>query len=427
MMLEDVLSRTLLLMRGDLVAEVTDDVLVAALTGVSVVIAADAQACATRSGQSAIVATALTVARSGHEVWLDCPDVPLVGHQPPLRGTNLREAILEAGDDLLPGRRISSGRPDNCDLAVVLGRVLVPVAGRILRFDADDWSMRLGGVPAGWSGGAWPVGALAIAPLAAAEAFKHAMRSLATSAASPGYFDLLYAPADEVRFEMAPAGTPHVAQLPDFDIVSGGAIANALLFALLRVPGLVGHGRVLDDDLSALSNLNRNALLRRSAAGVHKVVDLAVLSRASGVTLASEPLRFEAGMALAPTVLVGVDDIPSRWAVQSTGPVWTGVGATDRFSVLVSSHGPGQPCSGCLHPVAPPPSDAPIPTCAFVSFLSGLLLAARWLGELGGFRPEQQTFLNALRPEGWEWATMPLAPAERCPVGCDASVTRKAA
>lgn len=74
--------------------------------------------------------------------------------------------------------------------------------------------------------------------------------------------------------------------------------------------------------------------------------------------------------------------------------------------------------------------DGPIPTAAFVSLLSGLLLIARWqraLGAAGETLANQQTFVNALRPEGWSFGSMPVAPIVNCPVGCKASITRRAA
>lgn len=428
MTLNEALSRTLLLMRTDLDTSTPEAELLDALTSVRVVVHVGPDAMATRSGQTAIVTAALTMARSGHSVWVDGADVAMIGHQPPLAGGNLIEALVATGDDLLPGRSIGRGTPPQADLAVMVGRA-VPAAGaaRVVAIDAKDWSARLSVSPMAWSGDDWPLGAVGAGALVASEAFRIAMRRLAAHARDRAYFDELYAPSGEVSFSIAPDRTPATSALPGFDFVSGGAIANAALFALARLPGLSGTGRVLDDDVSALSNLNRNALLVRSALDVHKVVDLA--QRVGGLAISPEPVRYTAGMRVEPTTLMGVDDIPSRWAVQAAGPEWLGVGATEGFAVLASSHAAGQPCVGCLHPIAAAP-DGPIPTAAFVSLLSGLLLVARWqrsLGPEGGAIPDQQTFLNALRPEGWNFGSMPIAANPACPVGCAASRSRKAA
>lgn len=428
MSITDALSRTLLLMRTDLGPSVSDDELLDAMTSVRVALCAGTNALATHSGQTALVTAALTMARSGHEVWIDAPDVDTVGAQSPLARGALIDQIVATGDDLLPGRAIRRGSPMRADLVVTIG---VPVAeipaGLRVAIDVEDWSARIDREPRAWSGGEWPMGSIGAGALAASEAFRVSMRRLAAHARHRAYFDELYAPTTSARFELAPPTTPTTARLPRFTLVSGGAIANAALFALARLPGVAGEGRVLDDDVSALSNLNRNALLVRSALDVSKVSDLA--RRCRGISIDPAPLRYVKGMPIAPTALVGVDDIPSRWAVQSAGPAWLGIGATEGFSVLASSHAPTQPCAGCLHPVAAAP-DGPIPTAAFVSLLSGLLLAARWLRSLGpegAALQDQQTFVNALRPEGWQIGGMPVAPNLACPVGCAASRARAAA
>jgi hypothetical protein len=48
---------------------------------------------------------------------------------------------------------------------------------------------------------------------------------------------------------------------------------------------------------------------------------------------------------LAPSVVVGVDDIKSRWLVQSFQPEWLVVGATAHFLVIVSEHMKDMPCA----------------------------------------------------------------------------------
>ena len=269
------------------------------------------------------------------------------------------------------------------------------------------------------------MGGMATGALAAAEAFKLAMRGLRGRALAPDYFDLLYAPCAAVEVRLAAADTLESADLPNFDLISGGAIANAVLFVLHRLPAIKGTCRVLDNDRSALSNLNRNALLVRSALGERKVDDLARFG--GDLSVHPEPVRFEEGMPLAETVLIGVDDIPSRWAAQRAGSPWLGVGATESFNVLVSSHEPDQACVGCLHPMDGGLGGA-IPTAAFVSFWSGLLLVSRWLRELTAASPahaDQQLFLNALRPESWAYGATPVGANAACPVGCRASTAAR--
>lgn len=423
-MLIDALNRTLLLMRTDLVETVTDEMLLEALTATTVVLSADAAALFAHSGQSAFVTAALLMARSGHDVWLDAPNVPLLDAQPPVGSGTLLEALSEVGEDLLPDVRFQIGRPARqATLAVIFaGSAEVTAAEQTIVLDATDWSATLSPQPdknGAWSGTEWPVGGLAAATLAAGEAFKAAMRKLRSHARSTPMFDDLYAPAAQAAVELAPADTPRASGLGAFDIISGGAIANALLHVLLRIPGLTGTGRVIDDDASALSNLNRNALLRRSRLDAPKVEDLA--SYAGTLELTPLVHRYGSGEAedpeLADVVLVGVDHIPSRWAAQRARPAWLGIGATERFSVQVSVHEPGSACAQCLHP-DDAPIDGPIPTAAFVSYWAGLILAVALLRRAAAGRreaDEQQSFFPALRPEAWRWAHSHVPKRDGCP------------
>jgi hypothetical protein len=82
--------------------------------------------------------------------------------------------------------------------------------------------------------------------------------------------------------------------------------------------------------------------------------------------------------AFAPKVLVGVDDIPTRWNVQLQQPHWLGIGATTHWDAMAAYHEQGLACAQCLHP-RDDPTTALIPTVAFVSYFAGLLLACYFL------------------------------------------------
>ena len=418
-MLAEALNRTTLLMRTELREDVAEPMLVDALAGLTVVISADSSIVETAPGRTAVVTAALLMARSGHRVWIDCPDASMTEPQPPLAQTRLHDALRRAGADLLPDRTIEIGSPaEPVHFAVVFGKGQAPSATDVLYIGASDWSASLSAVsPRDWTAAAQPFGAMAAGALAASEAFKVAMRGLAPFARSRQAYDRMFAAATEAVIDLAPAAARPAPDVGVFDLVSGGAIANAALFTLLRTPGILGRCRVIDNDESALSNLNRNALLLRSGVGRAKVEDLA----RHGHSLEIQPVveRYREGQFLGAVVLLGVDDIPSRWAAQRQRPDWLGVGATAGFAVQISSHDATTPCAGCLHPVAGD-TDGPIPTVAFVSFWAGLLLAVRLL-----FRQEDrilvgdQTWFSPLRPEGWSYAKMGLSAHADCPVGCD--------
>ena len=264
------------------------------------------------------------------------------------------------------------------------------------------------------------------AALAANEAFKFAMRRMP-----------LRNPADQVFFEASRAchwnfgPLPLLQQIVDFgqvDVISGGAISQACLYALMRFPDIQMRGRVFDDDLTGQSNLNRNMLTLASDIGSLKVE---IISERCGSKLQLRPIanRFTCETSevdkLAPRVLVGVDHIPSRWNVQRHAPGWIAVSGTSHFSVSSSAHSAGSACCGCLHPVDDPAAANPIPTVSFVSFWAGLAMAVRLFREVIGnpySSDRQHLWLTPLRmdlPHAAMWLPVPLH--RDCPVHCLAS------
>jgi hypothetical protein len=210
---------------------------------------------------------------------------------------------------------------------------------------------------------------------------------------------------DAVELELAPDDTAEVAYLGRFDIISAGAIANGLLYCLGRLDGVTGSGRVIDFDQGDLSNMNRNMLLLANRVRDLKVEVLTDAFR-DALTLQALPLRYDELTAawigaLAPHVLVGVDDIATRWTIQAQWPLWLGIGATSHWSAMASFHTANLACARCQHPVDDA-LDTPIPTVAFVSFWAGLLLTTYLLHSIAtGERHTlaQQTYITPLRPE----------------------------
>jgi hypothetical protein len=409
MTLRDALDRTLLLMRDEVGEEVNDSVLLAALTGTRVAIIADEMNLATHAAQTAFITAAILMARSGHSVFLLAPDAPLIGPQPPLQPGRMVEQLLRVGKDMLPGVEFVAGDPaEEVDLAIALGDSAIKVrARRRIRLNAEPWA----GVIARedhmqrWNTPWWPFGALAAAAIAAGEAFKIAMRKLLPVALNPAGTAAVFADTDELTFSLAPADTPYCRDLGNLDFVSGGAIVNAALYALARIPAVNGRGRIIEPDTSAISNLNRYMLLLRSQLEGSKARDLAELLgnglRFEPIDQLYEPELLKTIAPLAPTVVVGVDDIPTRWVVQQAKPEWLVIGATTHWSAMASFHREGLGCAQCLHP-EDDPGVAPIPTTACVSFWAGLLAATYFarhtIGQTISIK-QQQTFLTPFRPE----------------------------
>lgn len=273
-----------------------------------------------------------------------------------------------------------------------------------------------------WTPSEWPLAGLAAAGLVAGEAFKAAMRRVRSFAIDVHMFDQQYAPTRSVALKLqAPRVTSHPLDLGEFDCVSAGAIAHATLFALARIPGIRGACRVIDDDVSDLTNLNRNALLRRSRVGLRKVTDLGT-QNLGNLRVTGLPTRLSVDgaqeLSLASSLLVGVDHIPTRWVVQNARPSWLSIGATSHSMAMVSFHENGLGCARCLHPVDDDRNDDPIPTLSIVSHWAGLMLAEMFLGHCAGNAVpaiRQSTCFWPLRPEAGRWdAPVPRRP--HCPV-----------
>jgi molybdopterin/thiamine biosynthesis adenylyltransferase len=228
----------------------------------------------------------------------------------------------------------------------------------------------------------------------------------------------------EIQLKLAPLAGAAV-DLGAVDVISAGAITNAALFALLAWPGCSGRLRVLDDDMAEESNLNRYALLRREHLHRAKVEALAAQAT-SHLAIQGVPERYSEQVAselgtLAPRVLIGVDDIPSRWLVARQAPGWVCVGASTHFEAIVSEHVPGAPCPGCLHP-HDDDGVGEIPTVSFVSQLAGYLQAYRLLANAQGIEPTLPTLaapfnLGSARP----LMAVGMPARADCPVGCAAS------
>lgn len=422
MVLRTALDRTLLLMRDD-VRDAADDLrLLQALTGTVVALVGNRQNLTSHSAQTAFVTTAQLLARSGHQVQLFAPDDEMRFAQPPLGRRQLVSALVDCGHDLMPGCTFHVEPPArNIDLCIVFGdsQPIVP-ARRTIFVHASDWSARLTPIGERWPRSTDnPFGGLAVAGLSAAEAFKVAMMKVRRYCRDAAWFLEQFKPTETTSIDLAPSTTPLTRNLEAFDLVSAGAISHSVLYALARIPGVRGYGRVFDDDKYAATNLNRYMLLLRQFLAQRKVTHLADLNL-GGFRLDPIPARFHSKAhyvhPLAPRMLVGVDHIPSRWEAQMLSPQWLGIGATTHWSAMASFHDPQGACAGCLHPYDDR-DERDIPTVAFVSFWAGLLLTVYFLCELGGMSDvhrERQSFLTPFRPEAL-WRS-PVAQHPACPV-----------
>ena len=424
----DQLSRTVALYRTEF--EIADESLILdRLTKLQVALVAGDEVLKTRAGQVALLTSAMLLARSGHQVFINIFDVPLIGYQPPFRGQTIYEAINNLRGELISGSDISIGFPVRPDVAFDIGgRSSIPpmTARKTISVAWSAWAGEIAEWP--WKAPTteddWPMGAMAAAVLVAAEAIKFAGRQLAPISGHPAYVRELFAPSPTAMLRLAPEYTPKMSALGAFDIISAGAVSNAILYALLRLPDVVGDARAFDKEGSEPSNRNRNMLLIASLEHLAKVELFAHFGRGLGVT----PIRshfVHADLAgLAENVAVGVDDIPTRWLLAGARVNWMGVGATTDFGSMASFHFSHSACAACMHPHNED-APGPTPTIAFVSFLSGLMVAADFLVELSrsaANTASKQRVIFPLRcdtPDGVH-ATR-VSPRADCPAHCPAS------
>lgn len=435
----EALDRTIRLMRDHLVAAATDERLLQSLLSTHVTLVADANNLASPAGQTAFVTTALLLLRSGITVALDAPETPLLGVQAPLHGDELVSALLAVSEDLIPGVRcVRVTAPVTSDAIVLLGDS-DERAGHVaaLRICLSGKSLE-GRIKTGHNvvGRRWertitsPFGALISGGLAASEVHKVVMRSLRDVACGPTVFDAQFAVSVSAALSLDPDGDVSeamVARMGDgfdlgkVDAISGGAIIHSVLYALVRLPGVHGRLRVIEPDIAEETNLNRYALLSRSHVRAGKAASLAGMSLGE---LSIEPitLRYDRSTplaidGLADAVIVGVDDIPTRWAAQRARPRWLGIGATTHYSAMSSEHVRGMACAKCLHPFDSH-DIGPIPTIAFVSHWAGLLLAWRLVRHRLGILVQarmQTDYLTPLRTDlpASMWRS-PVAPRLDC-------------
>jgi hypothetical protein len=425
----DALSRTAQLIRLDVFGGEADEAaIIEGLRSTTVRIVADGRNVGTPAGQTAVAALYGQVAMIGLRVDLDVADVPLEADQPPLRRTHLATALEDYGANLIPwGARPRAGAPA---VTFVIGDTPWQ-SGPAFRLHGGPWTCRVESADrlgAPWDGN-WPFGALAAGAAGAAEAFRAALPAVAATVGAPippqEWWVLdLDRPVD-IDIAVPGVGARLGPNVGAVDLISGGAIMTSTLYVLLRVPSIRGELRVIEPEAFDLPNLNRYPLMRRADVDRAKAQ---ILTGWSAGGLQVEPIvrKLDEELivelrGLRPSVCIGVDDIPSRWAAQRAAPGWVCVGATSHGFVMVTTHRPEGPCAGCAHP-RDSEDRGPIPTISFVSFWAGLMQARALLANAANVATDPSVYIapfamfgpRAIHPQG-------LTPNQACPVGCLAS------
>lgn len=424
----DGLTRTILLSRDYVSDHLTDEEICLNLQSVRVLCVSDSQNLSSYSGQTALVTLVSLLGRMGMQVGLCMPEVEMVGPQPPLTTGPLRAMLLTLSENVIAGAFVRRNVGFQPDIVFLLGDTKFDSRQLFWRLSGEDWagSLKMGDTTTkshAWRS-SWTAGSMISAALAANEAFKFAVRRLELRDSKSQIF---FEASQTSSFDFGKISwSQGTIDLGCIDVISAGAISQSALYALLRFPVVRMSARIFDDDITAPSNLNRNMLTLAHHIGVPKVQLMADVC-APRFQLQPVKARFtDAGAgALASQVVIGVDDIPSRWAIQRVSSGWLAVGGTSHFSVSSSDHCSTRPCCGCLHPVDDI-NGGTIPTVSFVSFWAGLATAVRLLrkciGQAYG-REQQHLWITPLRldlPHAAMW--LPVAAAPNCPVRCRASL-----
>jgi hypothetical protein len=371
------------------------------------------------------------LAMMGLQIDLDVPAVGLRAAQPPLRGNSLPAALTDYSADLLPGGSArASATPD---VTFALGDTPAPPG--TVRVSGTHWTAAAGALLPGsrWRG-TGSAGAMAAAAAAAPEGLRAAAPHIAERLERPAPADPRWRtfPGRQVNLDLSRYQVDGPVALGEVDVISGGAITNAALYALLRMPAFTAAIRVIEPDVLAMANLNRYALARRSMLRWPKIRALGSFQTPrisiTGLEETFDDTTAQRLASIAPRMLVGVDHIPSRWAAQRAATGWVCVGASSHDFVLVSAHPPRSACAGCAHP-RDEDIVGEIPTISFVSLWAGLIEALE-LAVTAGRAPASARTTHVWpfgldNPRGIHYLTQ--APAPGCPVGCQASAALLAA
>lgn len=419
------LDRTLLLSRQIIVGgEANDAAVDAALGRTTVSLVADEENLRSHAGKYAVATLAWLCLAQGCQVRLVMPHTKLAGPLPPLRHGEMRESIADMASDLVPGTSVSidqSTRDE--DIVFVLGDTSWVSGARMAwRLTAGAWwgSTRTVKTAVRRISEDMPIGAGIAAAIAAPEPYKAALASASAAIGRKPQIPELLKPTSTAIVQVAEVTSTIRDQIKSVDMVSGGAITNALLQLILNVPRVTADLRVLDDDRLEVSNLNRYALSRQSQVGRYKA-DVLRAWETDDIRITAKRIRVTADTVsqlqpFASRIVVGADSVAARWTAQEQRPLWLGIGSTADFMTLTSEHQPNTACAGCLHPVDDDVV-APIPTVSFVSYWAGLLVAARLLRSNPNPEEKQALMLWPLRldePHSAMWFRVAMNPS--CPI-----------
>lgn len=411
-----------------------EDAIAAGLAATTARLIADETNMSSRAGQAALVTTVQLIARMGIQIELVVPEIELATEVPPLRRRTLQAALLELGEDLIPGTSIRT-QHERADVTFCFGDTPSSET-EVVRVTASDLGCRLTRDQTRTTRIDCDValGALAAAAAAAAIALDAALVNIERATNLKRSSRLRPSPGPPVELDLAqlfPEIDASIHDACEIDVISGGAVTNAFIATQLWLPHRHTTLRVLDNDTVEQHNLNRCLQLRASdAKHRHHKVDVLAQSSTASLHIVGVRERFtetnrELILPFAEYVVVGVDDIPARWRIQEAQPANLYIGATTNNEAILTTHHPGQPCAACAHPDPNPSQGQFIPAISFVSFWAGLLQSCVLLAEAARPHPSRRitVYPFALGEPNWNNITK-LPNGASCPLQCHASQNR---
>lgn len=426
---EKALSRTTRLINQHYLGGAADeDAIAAGLAESTVRLIGDAENLSSRSGQAAFATAFQLIARMGVGIELHAPEVEPVAEVAPLRGRTLRAALLDLGQDLVPGTVLRE-HPGEAQATFAFGDTPCAQMDAIFVTATDLGCLltRNDAERAKFSS-EFPLGGLAAGAAVAAIALDAVLPQIERVAGTRRVNQRHPSPGPPVRIDLAdlfPTIRADPAKIGRVDAISAGAVTNALVAVLVWLPRIHADLRVIDDDDVEIHNVNRCLQFRASDAGEPKVDTLAESSRGSLTICGIETRLTSESLAeiapLAERIAAGVDNSKARWFAQEQWPAHLYIGATSNHEAVLTTHHPGEPCGGCAHP-DPLPGSEMVPTISFVSFWAGLLQACALLAEAEEPSPAQRVTVYpfALGERNWCNA-VDLPTGGRCAIGCPVS------
>ncbi len=240
-------------------------------------------------------------------------------------------------------------------VVLVAGRRHRGVAGRSIFFGSAGWVSRVSSKSAVHSGDSGnPFGAAAAACIASANAFRIVFANQLQGASLDRELHLSL--LDYSVGTKAATSPWKVPRLRTAHLIGCGAIGNAVMWTLARTDGIRGSLVLVDGDTCELSNLQRYLLLKQGDENRSKV-DVAA-SAVERTRLAVVAHKCEWGEYLRDVrdwrfdrVLVAVDTVEDRRAIQPSLPRWIANAWTQVGDLGVSRHefDRPEPCLMCLY------------------------------------------------------------------------------